>query len=80
MAKEILERLGYEEEFIQDVCYIVRYHDEMIDINNLDANIDLLKKRLEVQFCDAKAHHPDKIHNRLEALEKIKKEIYKLER
>lgn len=80
IAKVVLERLGYDEEFIKDVCYIVRYHDEKIDTNNLDANLDLIKKRLEVQFCDAMAHHPDKIEKRLKILNEIKEKLYNLER
>ena len=77
IAKKILKRLDYDKEFISDVCYIVRWHDEKINTKNLDTNIELIKKRLEVQFCDAKAHHPDVVPKRLEMLEKIKDELYK---
>ena len=79
MAKKILKRLKYDEEFISDVCYIVRWHDEKIDTDNLDANHELIKKRLEVQFCDTKAHHPRVVEDRLKILNEIKEKLYKIE-
>ena len=80
MAKSILTRLNYDEQFILDVVYLVKTHDEPINVNKLDNDLVLVKKRLEMQFCDAKAHHPDKIEKRLKILNEIKEKLYNIER
>lgn len=80
MTQVILERLNYDEKFISDVVYLVKMHDDIIRVNNLDNDLDLVKKRLEMQFCDAMAHHPDKIEKRLKLLNDIKEKLYKIER
>lgn len=79
MTKQILERLEYDEDFINDVYYLVKEHDTPIEVDNLDNTMDLIKKRLEVQFADARAHHPDKIAKRLELLNEIKERIDRIE-
>ena len=77
MSKEILERLGYDEEFIEKVCYLISTHDTIIDPKNLDNSDDMIKKRLQVQYADAKAHAPDKIQKRIEFLDNISDELEK---
>lgn len=79
MAKEILQRLGYDESFAHDVYYLVKEHDTPIDTDHLDNSMTMIKKRLEIQFADAKAHHPDKIEKRLILLNGIKDKIEKIE-
>ena len=64
--------MQYQEDFIEDVCYLVRYHDAQIKRGKMLKNYDLLEKRLEVQRCDALAHHPDTIDRRRKYLEKVK--------
>ena len=76
MGIQILSRLGYSEEFINRVLYLVKNHDTVIDVNNLDNNNEMIKKLLELQYADARAHHPDKIEKRIKYLDKIKKQIY----
>ena len=80
MTQVILKRLNYDEKFILDVVYLVKMHDDIIRVNNLDNDLDLVKKRLEMQFCDAKAHHPEKIEKRLKLLNDIKEKLYNVER
>lgn len=75
MAETILKRLGYEKEFISDIIYLVENHDKLIDTNKLDNNIEMVQKRLEIQYSDAKAHKEDKIEKRFNILDEIK---YKL--
>ena len=75
MTETILKRLGYEKEFISDIIYLVENHDKLIDTNNLDNNIEMVKKRLEMQYADASAHREDKVKKRLDVLDKIKKEL-----
>ena len=75
MTKEILTRLGYDDEFIGRVSYLVEMHDTLIDPNNLDNNIELVKKRLLLQYADAKAHHPLYVDARIRKLDGVKKHL-----
>ena len=72
ISKQVLTRLGYDEEFINRVLYLVLTHDIIIDTSNFDNEIGLVIKRLELQYADAKAHHPDKVSKRLEKLDEIR--------
>lgn len=81
MAESILKGLNYDEEFIKDVCYLIREHDTIIDINEVNENnIDLIKKRLHIQYCDSYAHNPDYIQKRIDKLDEIKSKIEEKER
>ena len=75
MSEIILKRLGYEESFISDIIYLVENHDSLIDTNNLDNDIELVWKRLEIQYADAKAHKEDKVEKRLNILNKVKENL-----
>lgn len=76
MAKEILERLGYEEREIEDICYLVANHDTIIDVEHLEkGNIGLAEKLLHIQYCDAYAHDPQHIEKRIKKLNEIKEKL-----
>lgn len=76
MAQEILRRLGYEEEEIKNICYLVANHDTIIDVESLEKNdIDLAKKLLHIQYCDAYAHAPQHIEKRIKKLNEIKEKL-----
>lgn len=79
MAQQILTRLGYDEEFIKRVSYLVETHDTIIEPNNLDNSLKMIRKRLQLQYADAKAHHPDKIEKRINFLDSIKVQLQELE-
>lgn len=78
MAGTILKRLGYDEKFMTDVCYLVRFHDDIIDPTALDNTIELVKKRLQVQYADAKAHSLIIVDKRLRELDKIKEQLSRI--
>ena len=80
MTKKILVRLGYNEEFIKNVSYLVKTHDTIIDVNNLDNTLEMTKKRLQVQYADAKAHHPDTVDKKINFLNNIEKQLQMLEK
>lgn len=80
MSKQILTRLGYDERFIQRVTYLVETHDTRIDPNNLDNRLEIVQKRLQLQYADARAHHPDKIQKRLNFLDDINKQLQTLDK
>lgn len=77
MAMKILTRLGYEEEFINRVTYLVRRHDTIIEVSNLDNTDEMINKLLNLQYADAKAHHPDKVEKRIKFLDDIKQQLQK---
>ncbi|MBQ9280099.1 MAG: HD domain-containing protein [Clostridia bacterium] len=81
MARPILERLGYPESKINRIYYLIENHSKVIDTKNIsDKNIGLVKKLLHVQYCDAKAYHPEYIEVATKRLDEIKKEIQKIEK
>ena len=48
MAGEILNRLEYEKEFVENVCYLIKNHDKKIEPDNLDNSIEMVKKLLKL--------------------------------
>lgn len=67
-----LRRLDYDNEFINDVIYLVRMHDTPLNVDDVTLdNFELEKKRLKIQYADAYAHHPDKVYKRIEILDNI---------
>lgn len=75
MSMKILTRLGYSENFIDNVCYLVLKHDTPIDTEHLDNSYEMVKKLLTLQYADAKAHHPGKIKKRIDFLDGISKQL-----
>lgn len=71
MTEEILKRLGYSKDFIEDVTYLVGKHDTIIDVDNLDNRYEMILKRLELQYADARAHTPSKVGKRVKFLDEI---------
>ena len=75
MSKEILERLGYDNVFVDEICYLIRYHDTKITEEDINSDLELTLERLHIQECDSKAHHPDYQESRLNYINNIKKLI-----
>lgn len=72
MSRVILERLGFNSEFIEEVCYLVKYHDMPIKVSKVLENKELVIKRYLVQYCDAYAHHPLKLEKRVKYLKRTR--------
>ena len=73
MAKVILKRLNFQDEFINKISKLIELHDTEITKEDIEKYYDFTLKRYEIQRCDALAHHPEKIDKRKDYLEKIKK-------
>ena len=58
---------------IEKRCYLVQYHDAPISCKDVSMDRDLLYKRYLIQYCDAYAHHPEKLEVRIKYLNKVKK-------
>ena len=81
ISKCVLERLGYKEEEINDIVYLVENHSTTIDVEKVNRNnIELTKKLLHVQFCDAIAYNPIYIKQVLKKLDVIKNKIIEKEK
>lgn len=79
MSESILRRLSYDEGFIKEVCYLVKMHDTIIDPNDLDNTREMINKRLQVQYADAKAHAPSKVEKRIKFLDDINNKLKSIE-
>ena len=75
MSKEILHKLGYNEEYINYICYLIEKHDTSISSEQINNNYELCLKLYEIQRCDVLAHHPDKLEKRKEYLSKTKEKL-----
>ena len=75
MTEEILRRLGFNSKYIEKICYLVKNHDNPITDDQINDDYDLVLKLYDVQYCDALAHHPDKLEKRKKYLDSIKKKI-----
>ena len=72
IARDILTRLEYNPNFIDEVCYLIKNHDTEISEEMIDANVDLASKLLIIQTCDILAHKPNKLERRIDYLNKKK--------
>ena len=71
MSYDILTRLGYKEDFINEVCYLIKYHDTPIKDEDINNNYDLTYKRFLIQIKDALAHNPNKLEKKIIYLKDI---------
>ena len=77
ISEKILKRLKYKDDFISEVCYLIKYHDTPIKKKEILENYNLQEKRYKIQTCDALAHNPEKLEKRKKYLNKTKKLLYK---
>ena len=73
ISKCILKRLGYEDDYVNYICEIIKLHDTPLTKADIIANPDLSKVVFEVQKCDALAHNQAKNKKRLEYIKAITK-------
>ncbi len=71
ITRQDLLKIGFDLSFIERVSYLVKTHDTPINPKQLDNDLELIKKRLELQYADAKAHHPAKVAQRINKLDSI---------
>lgn len=71
IGKEILQRLAFDNHFINEVCYLIENHDAPISIDDIKNNCELSYKRYLIQKCDVLAHNPNELEKRKKYLENI---------
>jgi len=72
ISKPILKRLGYTEEQIDKMCFLIANHDKTIQPEVINAeNMETYKKLLYIQYCDASGYNPEyiqRVYDRLDGL------------
>ena len=72
ISKTILERLGYTQEQIDEICFLIANHDKTIQPEVINAsNLERYKKLLYIQYCDASGYKPEYIQSVYDKLDKI---------
>lgn len=78
MSRNILSRLGFIDEYIDKICYLIKKHDTSISEREIkSSNYNLIYTRYLIQKSDALAHHPDKLDKRKKYLDTTKTLIIK---
>lgn len=75
MSSHILKRLGYEDEKIKRITYLVANHNTRIEDNLILDNIRLAIKLYKVQYCNILAHSQNKQEKGKKYLTRIKQRI-----
>ena len=75
IAKRCLTNMGFNQEEIEKICYIIALHDNYITDDEVKENPNLQKLRLDVQICDAFAHTKAAADRRIDYLNDRKKYI-----
>lgn len=79
IAFDVLTRLNYPREYVNNICTMVEMHDIGITQEDLETNLELSKKLFEVQKCDIFAHNPEKNENRYRYMARAENAIRKFE-
>lgn len=76
ISNNILKRFNFNSEYIEEICYLIENHDTKIKKEDIETNYELSLKRYLIQYCDALAHHPEKLEKRIKYLKETL-EIFK---
>lgn len=71
MSFNILKRLGFDDQYINKICFYIKNHDNPINerliIDDYEKTLNLYK----IQQADALTHNPNKSENRKEYLKDV---------
>ena len=72
ISEQILKRLGYSENEISQICFLIANHDKTIQTEVINANnLETYKKLLHIQYCDASGYNPEYIQRVYERLDEV---------
>ena len=81
MSFDILKRLGFNDDEVMKLCYLISQHDYPITDKEIVNDKDLAITKFKIQCCDALAHNPTKLEKRIKYLlyinEKINNDVEK---
>ena len=75
MSCEILNRLGFNNNDIERITYLVMEHDTPISQVEIRNDIELARDKFYVQVCDALAHNPECLDKRIEYIRTINNKL-----
>lgn len=62
ISEQVLKRLGYSESEISQICFLIANHDKTIQPDAINFNnLEVYKKLLYIQYCDASGYNPEYI-------------------
>ena len=71
ISKRILKRLRYSKENINRICFLIENHDKIIQKEVINSeNLEIYKKLLYIQYCDASGYNPEYIQRVYDRLDK----------
>lgn len=77
MAYTILKRLGYKEDYINTITYLIKNHDKAISDELIRSDPELAQKLYQIQHCDVLAHSPQYAGKRTDYLYETNTKIQK---
>lgn len=75
MSYNILKRLNFNDEEIEEICYLIKEHDTPITKKQITEKQELSKKKFQIQLCDALAHNPTQLEKRISYLNHINEKL-----
>ena len=75
IAKAVLDRLNFDESFVNSVCTLIKNHDTPLSEEDISRDPDYASELFAVQRCDAMAHNPIYNEKRMAYVEKTSKLI-----
>lgn len=75
MSSDILNRLEFREDEIQKITYLIMEHDTPISNVEINDDIELARDKFSIQVCDALAHNPEMLDNRIEYIRTMNEKI-----
>lgn len=79
ISRDILTRLDYDPEFINEVCFLIEKHDTTLTDEEIEENESLSYKRYIMQYCDTFAHERTRLNGRVAYLRNVYKNHRKSE-
>lgn len=71
ITNDILNRFNYDKEYVNQITYLVKIHDNPIIRKQIKNNYELSFNRYLIQYCDGLAHNPYSLEKRIKYLNYI---------
>lgn len=68
ISRDVLKRLCFEGVEIEELCELIKDHDNLITNNDIKNKLEFSRKKFKVQVCDALAYNPTKLDRRINYL------------
>ena len=58
MSEKILKRLGFDEKYIEKICFLIKNHDTPFTEDDVKEDFERCLMLYKIQYCDGLAHNP----------------------